>query len=195
MEFMEIVEFLPESSGNIIILPAEIVGKTGGDFDIDKMYSLFPNLKLRTKDDISTVEFETGDTIEGIENDILSITREILEKEDNFLALITPNTTITLKNIAEKISEKLKGKKQKRSATDIFESEVNLEKHQSNNIGKMILGIIAVNNTFSTIFNRTGLILESQRVVTSTEMGPVYGRQELELSHNKVDGKISLSNF
>jgi hypothetical protein len=195
MEFMEIVEFLPESSGNIIILPAEIVGKTGGDFDIDKMYSLFPNLKLRTKDDISTVEFETGDTIEGIENDILSITREILEKEDNFLALITPNTTITLKNIAEKISEKLKGKKQKRSATDIFESEVNLEKHQSNNIGKMILGIIAVNNTFSTIFNRTGLILESQRVVTSTEMGPVYGRQELELSHNKVDGKISLSNL
>ena len=195
MEFMEIVEFLPESSGNIIILPAEIVGKTGGDFDIDKMYSLFPNLKLRTKDDISTVEFETGDTIEGIENDILSITREILEKEENFLALITPNTTITLKNIAEKISEKLKGKKQKRSATDIFESEVNLEKHQSNNIGKMILGIIAVNNTFSTIFNRTGLILEPRRVVTSTEMGPVYGRQELELSHNKVDGKISLSNL
>ena len=195
MEFMEIVEFLPETSGNIIILPAEIVGKTGGDFDIDKMYSLFPNLKLRTKGDVSTVEFETGDTIEGIENDILSITREILEKEENFLALITPNTTITLKDIAAKISEKIKGKKQKRSATDIFESEVNLEKHQSNNIGKMILGIIAVNNTFSTIFNRTGLILESQRVVTATEREDIYGRQELELPHNKVDGKISLSNL
>ena len=59
----------------------------------------------------------------------------------------------------------------------------------------MILGIIAVNNTFSTIFNRTGLILEPTRVVTSTETGPVYGRQELELPHNKVDGRISLSNL
>jgi len=192
MEFMEIAEFLPESSGNIIILPAEIVGKTGGDFDIDKMFTLFPNIKV---DEDGVAQIETGDTINGVENDILFITKEILEKEDNFLSLVTPNTTITLKDIAEQIAEKLKGKKQKRSATDIFESEVNLEKHQSNNIGKMILGIIAVNNTFSTIFNRTGLVLLPERVVTSTESGNVYGRQTLELPHNTIDGNISLSSL
>jgi hypothetical protein len=192
MEFMEIAEFLPESAGNIIILPAEIVGKTGGDFDIDKMFTLFPNIKV---DDDGVGQVESGDTIAGIENDILFITKEILEKEDNFLSLITPNTTITLKNIAEKIAEKLKGKKQKRSATDIFEAEVNLEKHQSNNIGKMILGIIAVNNTFSTIFNRTGLVLLPERVVTTTESGNVYGRQFLELPHNTIGGSISLSSL
>jgi len=37
MEFMEVFEFLPEEAGNIIILPAEIVAKSGGDFDIDKL--------------------------------------------------------------------------------------------------------------------------------------------------------------
>ena len=192
MEFMEIVEFLPEASGNIIILPAEIVGKTGGDFDIDKMFTLFPNISI---DENGVAQIESGDTISGVENDILFITKEILEKEDNFLSLVTPNTTITLKDIAEQIAEKLKGKKQKRFATDIFEAEVNLEKHQSNNIGKMILGIIAVNNTFSTIFNRTGLILLPERVVTSTESGNVYGRQTLELPHNTIDGNISLSSL
>jgi hypothetical protein len=192
MEFMEIVEFLPEASGNIIILPAEIVGKTGGDFDIDKMFTLFPNINI---DENGVAQIESGDTISGVENDILFITKEILEKEDNFLSLVTPNTTITLKDIAEQIAEKLKGKKQKRSATDIFEAEVNLEKHQSNNIGKMILGIIAVNNTFSTIFNRTGLVLLPERVVTSTESGTVYGRQTLELPHNTIDGNISLSSL
>jgi hypothetical protein len=195
MEFMEIAEFLPEEAGNIIILPAEIVGKTGGDFDIDKMFTLFPNIKSVSENGIKTAKMETENNIAGIENDILSITKQILQKEDNFLALITPNTTITLKDIADKISEKLKGKKQKRSATEIFESEVNLEKHQSNTIGKMILGIIAVNNTFSTIFNRTGLVLSPTRVVTTTEMGDVLGDQILRLPHNSIDGNISLSSL
>ena len=39
MEFMEVFEFLPENAGNIVVLPAEIVAKSGGDFDIDKMYT------------------------------------------------------------------------------------------------------------------------------------------------------------
>jgi hypothetical protein len=37
MEFAEVFEFLPPQAGNIIIPPAEIVAKSGGDFDIDKL--------------------------------------------------------------------------------------------------------------------------------------------------------------
>lgn len=36
-EFTEIWEFLPAAAGPIIIIPAEIVAKSGGDFDVDKM--------------------------------------------------------------------------------------------------------------------------------------------------------------
>jgi len=38
MENYEIVEFLPEESGEIILVPDEIVIKSGGDFDIDKLF-------------------------------------------------------------------------------------------------------------------------------------------------------------
>lgn len=46
MEFMEVYEFLPEVAGNIIIPPAEIVGKSGSDFDIDKLAVMMPSFRF-----------------------------------------------------------------------------------------------------------------------------------------------------
>lgn len=44
MEFMEVYEFMEESFGPSIILPSEIVTKTGSDFDIDKMITMLPSI-------------------------------------------------------------------------------------------------------------------------------------------------------
>jgi alkylated DNA repair dioxygenase AlkB len=46
MEVMEIAEFKPELYGNIIVLPSEIVGKSGSDFDVDKLSLVMPNIYL-----------------------------------------------------------------------------------------------------------------------------------------------------
>jgi len=43
IEYMEIAEFLPAIAGNIVIPPAEIVAKSGSDFDIDKMSIFRPS--------------------------------------------------------------------------------------------------------------------------------------------------------
>jgi len=45
MEYMEIVEFLPEESGDMILVPDELVVKSGGDFDIDKLFMYEPVLR------------------------------------------------------------------------------------------------------------------------------------------------------
>jgi hypothetical protein len=37
MEYVQVKEFLPSSAGPIMILPAQIVTKSGGDYDIDKL--------------------------------------------------------------------------------------------------------------------------------------------------------------
>lgn len=44
LEFMEVHEFLPSVAGSIVILPAEIVAKSGSDYDIDKMPIIRPSL-------------------------------------------------------------------------------------------------------------------------------------------------------
>jgi hypothetical protein len=45
MEVMEVAEFLPEAQANVIVLPSEIVGKSGSDFDVDKLSIVFPAIK------------------------------------------------------------------------------------------------------------------------------------------------------
>ena len=37
--------FLPQTSGGAIMLPADITTITGADFDVDKLYMLFPEFK------------------------------------------------------------------------------------------------------------------------------------------------------
>lgn len=45
MEVMEVAEFFDPAGGNMMVLPLEIVAKTGGDFDIDKLICLIPVIK------------------------------------------------------------------------------------------------------------------------------------------------------
>ena len=42
MEYMRVREFLPTSAGPVIVVPAGIVAKSGGDFDIDKLTMFEP---------------------------------------------------------------------------------------------------------------------------------------------------------
>lgn len=44
MEFFEVYEFLPEAVGNVCIISPQLAAKSGGDFDIDKLTSFFPNI-------------------------------------------------------------------------------------------------------------------------------------------------------
>lgn len=46
MEFAEVCEFLPETTGNIIIMPPEITSKSGTDYDFDKLPMMMPNLQI-----------------------------------------------------------------------------------------------------------------------------------------------------
>jgi predicted kinase len=125
MEFMEVYEFLPPQAGNIIIPPAEIVAKSGGDFDIDKLTIFMTNidmdgkLKERTykntaelKASLQNIKDNEDESITkafkqqkaGVENDLMNDIKEILELPQNFVSLVTPNGTFLLKDIADKLA-------------------------------------------------------------------------------------------
>jgi hypothetical protein len=58
MEFMEVYEFLPEEAGSIIVPPAEIVAKSGSDFDIDKLTIFQPNIGVKVNRDKSKAKLK-----------------------------------------------------------------------------------------------------------------------------------------
>ena len=125
MEFMEVYEFLPPQAGNIIIPPAEIVAKSGGDFDIDKLTIFMTNInadgKLAepTMADIEAVKNAikeknaAGESLDqlfkeqmaGLENELIKDVKAILELPENFVSLVTPNGTFLLKETADRLAE------------------------------------------------------------------------------------------
>lgn len=72
MEFAEVYEFLPPSAGTIIILPTEIVAKSGTDFDVDKLSVYLPYITKQ-----GNWIGDTYNTVEDIQAEIDKITTTI----------------------------------------------------------------------------------------------------------------------
>jgi hypothetical protein len=211
MEFMEIYEFLPESAGNILIPPAEIVAKSGSDFDIDKLTIFQPNYSSKKKYAV----YSKGENVKGTENRIIESIRQILEHPENFDALIRPNDTDLVKGVADDLAkENIQGYNplQRKdgtigkyiSPTRCLEPRYNLYKHESNNVGKKTLGIGAVDNSYSALFKRIGAYLNKVYNYKSwSKETNEYKKHEREINirmpHNTmvVDGVeyVSLSDI
>jgi hypothetical protein len=167
MEFMQVAEFLPENAGNMIVLPAEIVAKSGSDFDIDKLSIYMPNIKS-TKE--AGVSLESGDTEGAAENKLMQTMINILSVNDNYASLVRPNDTYTLDPIVNNEDIGIRDfvsdynpkvgpdgtKLSKISGSDLMQYRYNLYVHVVNKVAQEALGIAAVDNTFNILFNRVG---------------------------------------
>jgi hypothetical protein len=104
IEIMEVFEFLPEDAGTMIITPSEIVAKSGGDFDIDKLTILMPSID-NTDTGIRLTPKNSKGT-RGIQNALMKSINSIMLRPENFSALYLPNGTYLLDYLAKgKIDE------------------------------------------------------------------------------------------
>lgn len=219
MEFAEVFEFLPPQAGNIIIPPAEIVAKSGGDFDIDKltifMNTLDENGKVvsrKYKDNNSIKDLRGSDEFAAavkiqkaaLENELIDDIKNILELPENYASLIMPNGTFILKEISEDLSQDVmeyNPKKNKMteetgeiSPTRVLEALYNVYKHESNIVGKKTLGLGAIENTFNVIMNTLGAYMPDEYTINK-----MLRKSNMRLRHNKMNknGKevISMSDL
>jgi len=125
MEFMEVYHFLPAEAGNIIVAPTEIVAKSGGDFDIDKMTIFMPNVsesgeyikrEFASHKELDAAVSEAkanGEDLSKIfkkqkaalENLLIQDIKNILSLPENYASLIRPNGTYLLKPIADELAQ------------------------------------------------------------------------------------------
>ena len=122
MEFMEVWEFLDPSASNIIIPPTELVAKSGGDYDVDKLTTFMPNIDKEgnyVTSDQSPAEIIKAlatSKPEGrmklireakaiLENQMIDSIKSILELPENFASLVRPNDTYMLKDLADELQE------------------------------------------------------------------------------------------
>jgi hypothetical protein len=238
MEFMEVYHFLDPAAGNIIIPPTEIVAKSGTDFDVDKLTVFMPNLNAqgnaitsdKTNDEINTLiksgklkDKEVKKLIKvqkaSLENKLITTVRNILELPDNYAGLVRPNDTYLLKEIADRLQNKVidydrfqnefeegyrnDNNKTVISPTRVLEVGYNLHKHDVNMVGKKGLGIVALKNALHPVYTSLGAKMPLKYkeqiktgVGTNVAEGTIEYDMRLLLNHNKTpEGNISLSGL
>ena len=124
MEFMEVYEFLDPAAGSIIIVPTEIVAKSGGDFDVDKLTTFMPNIgedgKVITSNMTKEQFFEAYNKASdeekkkmmemqkmAVENSFIENIRALLELPENFANLVRPNDTALLQGLSQQLEDKV----------------------------------------------------------------------------------------
>jgi len=173
------------------------------------------DLQKIVKEDNKIPEFEEFherlNGTQAIENEIIQNVKAILEQPENFENLIRPNDVDIAKPVADELEsdvqdynpkEVVNGESRK-SGTRGLEILYNLYKHQSNSIGKEVLGISAKENTWNTIFNAIGFRMNpSNSTLTKKEYEALlikpkltkeeasdvnqYRRQVILMPHNNV---------
>ena len=102
-----VAEFLPEWAGPIVILPSEIVAKTGADYDIDKMFFMFPSI-LRGENGPRLYKYKKLDIpIQDVERNINNYTERIESIENEIDDLYEEKSALyeTARAISEEVKE------------------------------------------------------------------------------------------
>lgn len=117
VEFAEVWHFLDPAGGNKIIVPTEIVAKAGSDFDVDKLFFMYPALDsegkvIKTKytqkqlnDEIERGEVKASVLIEqqkkALHNNLIKAITDVLSLPDNYASLVKPNSTYLVEGVVD----------------------------------------------------------------------------------------------
>lgn len=260
IESIIIKGFTPATNGDMIVVPSEIVGKSGSDFDIDKLNLYMPNVKVDVNgeryygepefndflynnlinrglsedkakevintftkedyleinsatfteagkyqknaelslDDISKRMEASGQTLEyikkgiqaynlasknrkyikyipedtttkaGLQNRLIRIMSELVLSPENYVQLITPNSTATLKSLAtrvsrlETIANPDKAKQNEKSPTYLRTFIGTTQTRERYLTAKQMVGISALHSTFHAMAQKSGLKINAE---------------------------------
>ena len=94
-DYLEIVGILPEGMGDSMLVYDAIPGKTGSDFDIDKMFLMMNNLevvngKITKVQDVNSLQYK--------QNEMIDLYRAVLSSPLTYDAMMTSIDSSSLKN-------------------------------------------------------------------------------------------------
>jgi hypothetical protein len=145
IEHLEIAEFLDPLAGEAVHLPSEIVAKSGGDYDIDKLSIYF---KYFNNDGSLIVDENSA---EGLHNKLISIKEDFLFAPENYNDLLIPNDPSTLKKLA--------GDETPINKTQSLTWGYNLDIGEAYLVGKAAVGVVARHRTHHTLTQQANVTI------------------------------------
>ena len=167
-EFMEVYEFLPEEAGPIVIVSPALVAKSGGDFDWDKIASLFPSIHYNSY----TKELK------------LFNTKDSVGKRDasKFKNLRNENL--------EKIEELKNFKKELKDALDVYKEDKNFSKLAKQDLKRSVklldIEIAVLNEQYDNVKTLYDLLLEDELTNSDRTIITNIAGEEVDFSNSEV---------
>jgi hypothetical protein len=97
---LQIVGILPEENGDTIVAYTGITTKTGSDFDIDKMYVMFPSFNYnKESNNLEYINYNSENkTKKGLQNRLIELYKSVLLNEKVIPEVMTPIDFDFMKN-------------------------------------------------------------------------------------------------
>ena len=212
MAVVEVVGFLPEYMGDIVVAPRSFVAQMGSDFDVDKLYDYF--FKMEETD--GTLSKVTGEDELGLQNAILEDRISILKNTDvfnmikkpldfglhtgvsNYTNEADPDMAAEI-NAAGGMANAIAAKKEKRSKTKggLISEYYQRKKYLEARSAADAVGVKATLNAFVGVISSTDKSIELQEGFTfgkEAQVGAIEGATTLRgarLKQEVVSGTLS----
>jgi len=204
---LKVVKILPKNMGSIIQLPAEITTIMGSDFDIDKMYIMFPEL---TKDKKRETAFKLGQyrtkkSFEGLSDQavnqaLFDISHSILSSKHSVKEILTPLDSNTYKEAIKDYREA--GITEDISDFDVFTPAADMYLEKINKDAAMLIGLFSMNSTSHALaqdmdvtLNNVAVYFNSKKGQEHTSLSNIYDFDGNYISdHIKDDQNESIDN-
>ena len=155
-----VAKYLNPQFATGVVVPKEMVAKTGSDFDIDK-FNMYYNLYKVNKDDNKDWKLELDDApLSKIYNELNEVEQRITLHKENARQLLAPLTTVLLDEITKYIRETRGDEKQtksKKAINELFRTDTQLDKANAFLSGKNGVGQVAVHVTNHPITQQADL--------------------------------------
>lgn len=204
IDAMEIAEFLPAEAGNVMILPSEVVAKSGSDFDIDKMIVIKPVISINKQGKVEyTRATAKSKSPRDFQNEILDTWTELILRPANYTSLTLPNSTDIFEGegkIVEEFSSINRPESYIDSPTKIMQNTYNINRAVAMSVGKSGIGMLATGATFFNLYKTIGLTMNPNSLVYNSKRTKNWDiKNVLRLRHNQVkdangNAVISLSH-
>tara|TARA_R110002020_G_scaffold229316_4_gene440059 strand:+ start:4767 stop:22040 length:17274 start_codon:yes stop_codon:yes gene_type:complete len=205
---LKVTKILPKNMGSIIQLPAEITTIMGSDFDIDKMYIIFPELTKDKKREsaFKIGQYRTKKSFEGLSDQavnqaLFDISHSILASKHSVEEILTPLDSDTyaeaIKDYREaRITEDI-------SDFDVFTPAADMYLEKINKDAAMLIGLFSMNSTSHALAQDMDITLKdgaqiyfnSKKGQEHTSLSNIYDFDGNYISdHIKDDQNESIDN-
>ena len=159
MSSVEIVGFLPEESGDLLLAPRDFTVQMGSDFDVDKLYTYMYNVRLQ--DGKLTTEFddETG-FVENQQNKILDIHHSVMSNSELAAAILAPDSFGDFENLAKEVYDLRKQSGEVPEIISILSDVYQRTKYINATAGKDGVANFSIDSTFNALIQDKDLVYD-----------------------------------